>query len=152
MEDFTNPVMVDYEVDHKIDRAKRKLNLLIFSAVGIFAMIIIIAPGLLGNPIGDLFGYSGCPNCGDSWFWKSHGSIPIGPTKSLEKSEDIIYIEITKGLMICKECLANPAGLDEEKIEQYLLSFPEGGWTMEKTAKVKQAVILYKKEKLKNQQ
>ncbi|OGZ17433.1 MAG: hypothetical protein A2V72_00370 [Candidatus Nealsonbacteria bacterium RBG_13_37_56] len=150
MKDFTNSVMVD------IGRAIRELNLLIFSAVvvAIFAAIIIIAPGLLGNPIGDLLGKSGCPNCGDNWFWKPHGSIPVGPTMPLDVNnvEHIIYAEITHGIMICEECLANPAGLDEERIEQYLLSFPEGGWTLEETAKVKQAVILYKKEKLKNQQ
>lgn len=120
-----------------------------------FLFVIIFQTALLLNPIGKLLGKSGCPNCGDSWFWKSSGSIVVEPTRPLKKGvdynvEDIIYAEITKEIMICKKCLANPAELDEERIEQDLLSYPEGGWTLEKTANVKRAVVRYKKEKLQN--
>ena len=125
-----------------------------FITIVTITLIIYVVVIIAINPIGDLLNYSACPNCGDNSLWKPIGSIPIGPTRPLDANnvEHIIYAEIIHGIMICKECLKKPAELDEEKIEQYLLSFPKGGWTPEKTAEVKQAVIRYKKEKLQSQQ
>jgi len=142
----------DNLANSEIRTLKTGRNLWFVLAFLVFLFVIIFQTGLLLNPIGDLLGYSGCPNCGDNWLWKSNGNIPIGPTRSFDVNnvEHIICAEITYGIMICKECLAKPAELDEERIEQNLLSYPEGGWTLEKTAEVKQAVIRYKKEKLKN--
>jgi len=123
-----------------------------FMTIVITTLVLWFVVILAKNPIGNLLHYGACPNCGDSWFWKSNGSIPIGPTRPLDVNnvEHIIYAEITHGIMICKKCLSKPAQLDEVKIEQDLLSYPEGGWTLERTAQVKEAVIRYKKEKLKN--
>jgi len=154
MIDLTELSSVNINSANSKTRMLRKIrNVCFASAISItFLFIMIFQTGLLLNPVGDYLGYSGCPNCGDSWFWKSNGSITVEPARPLEENiEHIIYAEITKGIMICKECLAKPAELDEERIERDLLSYPEGGWTLEETAKVKEAVIRYKKEKLQNQ-
>lgn len=134
-------------------KTKKKSRNRLLIAVALFVLFIMRTQ--IGNSIGSLLHYGGCPNCGDSWYWKSNGSIVVESTRALKKGEDytgedIIYAEITKGIMICKKCLAKPAELDEERIEKNLLSNPEGGWTLEKAAQVKEAVIRYKKEKLKN--
>jgi len=149
--------MVEIEPNPNITGSKKQnyRGKLIFGVIiGGIILFLFAFPGILGNPIGDLLGYSRCPNCGDSWFWKSEDSIPVGPTRTLDANniKHIIYAEITQGIMICKECLAKPAELDEERIKQNLLSYPEGGWTEEKAEEVRKAVIRYKEEKLRNQE
>lgn len=125
-----------------------------FPAIAVFLILLFIAifrTGWLGNPIGSFLHYGTCPNCGDSWFWKSNGSIKFGKIKDLSSeygTPSMPFIEIQHGVMICKECLANPAGLDEVKIEQDLFKYE---WPPEDAAQVKEAVIRYKKERLQNQ-
>jgi hypothetical protein len=64
----------------------------------------------LKNLIGDRLHYETCPNCGDSWWWKPAGGIAY-------KSEGNNLFEV----MICKECLQNPARLNFIRIEKDLL-------------------------------
>ncbi len=68
-----------------------------------------------------------CPNCRDNLWWKDYGS--------LDYSEG-------KGITICKECLATPIKLDEEKIVQNLSSLH--GSMLNDIELIRQAIIRYK--------
>lgn len=126
---------------------KKKLTVGLMIAV---LFIVFFTAGRIGNSIGSFLHYGNCPNCGDSWLWKTSGSIEIGEIKDLSSefgSPSVPFIEIQHGIMICEECLMNPAGLDEARIEQDLLNYE---WSPEKAAQTKEAVVRYKEKKLQN--
>lgn len=87
----------------------------------------------LGNQIGKYLHYEACPNCGDSWWWKSSGGINY-------KSNGNTLYEI----MICKECLRNPEGLDLSKIEKDL---SESQWDSGDIRLAKMAITSFKERK-----
>lgn len=62
------------------------------------------------NAAGDTLGYGTCPNCGDSWHWKSHRAISY---------------DSSNGVMICLACLAEPHLLNPGNIMEELLA---SGW------------------------
>ena len=74
------------------------------------------------NIAGHLAGYSGCPNCDDSWYWKKSGSID--------------YCD-GRGVMICEECLALPR-LDSPRIVNALRGY---GWERHTVAQVVEALL-----------
>src|SRR5271157_20317 len=85
-----------------------------------------VSPRFIKNQYGALLQYGNCPNCGDSWWWKSIGTIPY------EKGYEV---------MICEECLNTLNPLDTERIVSYLTSV---GWNSEKVKLVRKAVEMYK--------
>ncbi|MDO8516942.1 MAG: hypothetical protein Q7S33_02350 [Nanoarchaeota archaeon] len=104
-------------------------------------MVIFSATDSSKNFIGsNLLGYSTCPNCGDSWWWKE--------SKSITFDSNINAIIFEEGVMICKECVLNPKTLDENRICKNLLKW---SWDEEKVQKVKEAIIQYKDSSLQEQ-
>jgi hypothetical protein len=85
----------------------------------------------LKNTIGRNLHYETCPNCGDSWWWKKPEGIGY-------KSYSNILFEV----VICKECLRNPAGLDLSRIERDLLGL---GWNKKDIELARTAIERYKK-------
>ena len=85
--------------------------------------------------IGNYLHYDTCPNCGDSWWWKLAGGIAF-------KSEGSNLYEI----MICKECLRDPARLSLMRIEKYLV---KSGWEETDIRLAGIAIINYKVKKTK---
>jgi len=88
----------------------------------------------LKNLIGDRLRYEKCPNCGDSWWWKSAGGIAY-------KSEENNSFEV----MICKECLKNPARLSFMKIEKDLAKLD---WSKSDIRLARTAILNYKVRKI----
>lgn|GEM_PF-564301 len=82
------------------------------------------------NLIGDSMGYGRCPNCGDSWWWKS---------------SDSVWINESRGVLICKECLRFPEKLDENRIVKALLS-GRSPWPRDKAELVRTAIVRYKNQ------
>ena len=78
------------------------------------------------NVIGQFSGYSCCPNCGNSWFWTSHGVIDYNDES---------------GVMICSKCLAHPKRLETWRISNALKDW---GWSEEKIHAVRKAVLEYR--------
>lgn len=74
--------------------------------------------------------YDHCPNCGDNWWWKESGWL---------------YYTESSTFHVCKECLANPQSLDEEKIVRELRLMKPRWYDEEKLEKMRQAVLAYKK-------
>jgi len=105
-------------------------------------------PRGLKNFLGSIRGFGSCPNCGDSWSWKPHRSIILKKEnipvviKTRDETGAIIIQEgtvpCTGGIMICKECLENPAKLDPERIKHDLLLV---GWTEEDAENARQHLI-----------
>lgn len=108
--------------------------LLLVIAVTLVATVPNQTPDRLAkNMVGDILGFGRCPNCGDSYWWKPAGSIHYRVTDSG-----------MRGVTICKECLAHPEKLDENRIEKNLLVYR---WPPAKAALVHQAVKMYKIER-----
>ena len=87
----------------------------------------------LKNLIGKSLHYGTCPNCGDSWWWKKSGGISY-------KRNGITLFEI----MICKECLHNPAGLSLPRIERDLI---KSQWNLGDIRLAKTAIMSFKVRK-----
>jgi len=81
------------------------------------------------NLLGRMKGYSGCPNCDDSWYWKEDSSLETSPNGG--------------GVMICKECLSKPEILDVVKIERSLSDY---NWKSRDIILVLKAVNDFKKK------
>ena len=103
----------------------------------ILALVAISIPVRgIDNIKGDVRFISDCPNCGDSWYWKESGVLTYRQNSDNSSS----------GVMICQECLDNPAGLHVNRIA-FMLWWPPGlgiSWEAENIELVKQAVRQYK--------
>lgn len=80
------------------------------------------------NFVGALKGSGSCPNCGDSWCWKSYDSV--------EYEENC---GVASGVMICKECLNHPEKLNLQKILKDLKDY---GWEEKNLRLVESALFL----------
>jgi transcription elongation factor Elf1 len=74
------------------------------------------------NYIGKLKGYSTCPNCNDSWYWKESDSLMFSDDTSV---------------LICKECLSKPQELNIKRIINDLKSY---GWNTKDLSLVMKAL------------
>ena len=88
----------------------------------------------LNNLIGNRLHYEKCPNCGDSWWWKPAGGIAY-------KNEGNSLFEV----MICRECLGNPARLNFLRIEGNLAKLD---WAKSDIRLARTAIINYKVRKI----
>lgn len=80
------------------------------------------------NRVGRFMGYSGCPNCGDSWYWKPSGVVPYAKTR---------------GVMICEECLLDLDYLCIRTIEEDLL---KAGWEPDEVNQVGFTLLNFKSQ------
>lgn len=78
------------------------------------------------NTTGSRLGFSSCPNCLDSWYWKEAGHI------TYESQPGFSF-----AVMICTECLANPQRIDPKWIRENLIA---SGWPEEKVALAVEAI------------
>jgi len=97
-------------------------------------------------------GHGSCPNCGDNWRWKPHGSIQFKTTKALKVVtiptlgyKELGMVNLPTGIMICKECLSNPNGLNPARIKNDLI---KSGWSFEDATLAKKAIVKYRVLKL----
>jgi len=90
-----------------------------------------IGQGHVKNLIGSALGYSSCPNCGDSWWWKEDGTL---------------WFTLTSGVIICKSCLLKPEKLDEKRILEHLKK--HNNWPDEEIELVGEALKNFKAEKV----
>lgn len=99
------------------------------------------------NFIGSRMGYGSCPNCGDSWQWKTSSSLSYTDVEIVRKvisNERIAtgMINAQKGIMLCAECISNPETLDLIKIRKDLEKTE--GWGKEEIDLVIDSVKKYK--------
>lgn len=88
----------------------------------------------LKNLIGNRLNYEKCPNCGDSWWWKAAGGIAY-------KNEGNNLFEV----VICRECLQNPARLNFMRIDGNLAKLD---WSKSDIRLARTAIINYKVRKI----
>lgn len=82
------------------------------------------------NWIGSKNGFTTCPNCGDSLWWK--------PTGGIQYDSDF---PCSRAISICFECLQNPASLNTDKIAEEL----KNSYTkLSEMEKIKAAINNYK--------
>lgn len=93
------------------------------------------------NYLGGMRGYGCCPNCGDSYSWKPTSSLPYeGESAGFAQKEDgtvVLNIGFQQSVLLCTECLNEPAALDAERIVSDL---GKSGWEQGDTDKVQSAI------------
>lgn len=72
-----------------------------------------------GNILGSILGYATCLNCRGSFLYKKRDSLNYAHIIDLEHGEGEV------GFMVCKTCLADPKGLNKEKIVSRMT---KAGW------------------------
>jgi len=75
------------------------------------------------NALGSSLGYSGCPNCGDSWSWKAQTSVVYETVYGILFGNKVPVFQ--RGVMICCECASNPDQINPNRIQKDLLQY---GW------------------------
>jgi len=102
------------------------------------------------NTIGSFLGYGSCPNCGDSWWWKSDGSIPYSPIREREiqkivsnkaPATSLPIFKATYGVMMCTKCIEAPNSIEEKRIAEDLRKY---GWEEDDVAQVVSAIKEFK--------
>lgn len=97
------------------------------------------------NQIGDLQGFGTCPNCGDSWGWKESEGVDYaqaeeGKDFTIKGNMPFHWVNVSFGVLICKECLAHPERLNPQRIERCLLNY---SWEAGRAASARRAVEQY---------
>ncbi len=93
------------------------------------------------NRIGNKKGFGCCPNCGDSWNWKS--SVGVEYEKHYFFPGCFISPSVSYAVSICSECSAS-GKFDYQRIEKHLES---GTWEKESIAKAITALKEFEKNK-----
>lgn len=106
----------------------------------------------LKNEIGSFKGYSGCPNCGNNWWWTERRSIPYASEIITDEEQTIDEISgeivskkkatrpIVSSVLICSDCLKSHEKLDPQKIKDDLIRYQ---WSEQDAEAVRKAVIVY---------
>ena len=90
------------------------------------------------NIIGRYKGYSGCPNCGDSWFWKDKNHRG----EFIEFKRERVGVGISStGIPICIECASTPEKFDAKRIMRNLKK--TAAWSREDTILAEKALETY---------
>ena len=93
------------------------------------------------NLLGEMRGFSYCPNCGDSYSWKPTGSLPFeGEPMGLSQKEDgtiVLNMGFQHSVLICTECLDKPSGLNADRIAADL---KKCGWEQGDIDKVQSSI------------
>jgi len=90
---------------------------------------------IVSNALGKIFDYGSCPNCDDSWRWK-------------ESEEFVFEIDedgTQRSIAICTDCLANPSGLDAERMGCNV-NRHRWKWKRSKIRRIKAAIVEYQKQ------
>lgn len=92
-----------------------------------FIVAFLMNPAVfVKNMVGRRKGYGRCPNCNNSWYWKTSKSVTFKK-----------FGRVSKGVLICVDCLASPKSLDLERIERTLI---ESQWDKEEATLARKAV------------
>jgi hypothetical protein len=117
-----------------------KAELIYFVAVVIAIIIIAINAAAIAetilrlmspvafvkNRVGGLKGYGRCPNCDNSWYWKESKSVTFKRSAF-----------VSKGVLICADCLQTPRGLNPERIAEALA---KSQWNKEEVTLARKAI------------
>lgn len=108
--------------------------------------VVICRSAYVKNLAGQMNGYGSCPNCGDNWSWKQSGVLELSPAYGnagleSDSSPMVPQVNITAGIMICRECLNNPDKLNSGKITKALVKYK---WPSQEVELAREAVDSYK--------